>query len=480
MGLTAKEEAELAALEAEEAAGGFSSAEEQELAALEAELGGAKPAEPSKLRTAIDMALRGLDYAGGMARTAAVSGTDVFRDKPLVTDKDWEQAKVGLAPRIKDYLERSGVEAGTSWSDLAPGLYSETGDEWLKFKKGGTLDPNERDVAGFIGDVALDPLTYASGGASALAKLKVSGKTGQAINVADKVLNPLKNISESQGKNLYKSAFKNVDKDLEHMGKSPISEPLLESGFTGNMQQARKANLDLQKQAGKNIEGVIDTLSANGATGSMNNATKQALEITAEMRKSPHPQVRASADKLDDIIAGYLEKGEAVPVELLQKWGSEANALAGKRAFNPLADTVPMQDQIERALGSGMKKEVRDAAERQSVDLLTELEKANATYGSAKEARKAFKREANKEVTKNPITAIDIMLAGGTAINPWSMAVLGGKKAGQAVMSTRGRTTIGKGLNDLGKNSSGIMDEMARQGLWHLMYSTKKEDEEGL
>jgi hypothetical protein len=62
-------------------------------------------------------------------------------------------------------MEELGVGELGSLSDIAPFLYSETG-EGLPLKKGGGLDITGRGVLGFAGDVFLDPTTYLTIGAA--------------------------------------------------------------------------------------------------------------------------------------------------------------------------------------------------------------------------------------------------------------------------------------------------------------------------
>lgn len=61
-------------------------------------------------------------------------------------------------------MEQSGVGTLGSLSDLAPELYSDTG-EGLALERGGMFDVTGRGVAGFAMDVLLDPTTYLTAGA---------------------------------------------------------------------------------------------------------------------------------------------------------------------------------------------------------------------------------------------------------------------------------------------------------------------------
>lgn len=65
-------------------------------------------------------------------------------------------------------------------SGLMPFLYSQTGDEWTKFKKGGFLDFGAKGFSGLVGDIFLDPTTYVSIGA--LGKLGKGEKGLKGLN----------------------------------------------------------------------------------------------------------------------------------------------------------------------------------------------------------------------------------------------------------------------------------------------------------
>jgi len=74
----------------------------------------------------------------------------------------WEAAKqqygapTQLAPTGKQLSIRAGVPT-TSLSEVAPGMFSDTGEEWLKFRKGGFADVSPAGVTGLVTDITADP-----------------------------------------------------------------------------------------------------------------------------------------------------------------------------------------------------------------------------------------------------------------------------------------------------------------------------------
>jgi hypothetical protein len=89
----------------------------------------------------------------------------------------------GKKPTVAEWTESAGVPKGIipgnleTISDVLPGYYSATGDEWTKLQKGGLLDPSARGLASFLVDVGTDLLVFVSlGGAGAIRLLTKDGK----------------------------------------------------------------------------------------------------------------------------------------------------------------------------------------------------------------------------------------------------------------------------------------------------------------
>ncbi len=186
---------------------------------------------------------KALDYVGGVTRTGLGAATLPNVDKGDVWNALKAQPLSG-----DDLLKRAGVPQGGHLSDVKPGWYSDPKDEnnhWYTPEKGGALDFTGRGTGGLGLEVAADPLTYASFGMSGAAKeaLQNGLKPSMLEKLTHLFARPVSTIGEDAGKTIYSGAFKNVDKDLAAMGKPAISPELLQSGFVGNMQGARGANL---------------------------------------------------------------------------------------------------------------------------------------------------------------------------------------------------------------------------------------------
>lgn len=377
MALTAAEQAELAALEKEvstspaSASKGLSPQEQAELAALEGELQVGAPAEePGMLKkaglAALDYGGRALDYAGGLARTGVASQIDdvrslVGKDRLLKEDDLWNALK-GKALPTSEYLERTGVPAGYSMSDALSGAYSDSGDEWLKLKKGGWADPTMRGAAGFVGDVALDPLTYLTLGTGAAAKTALKSgakaaatsgaealvKAGGAISregiseagqaalkaaaptfretvtqglkkTGDKALRPLENFSEYFGTGIYKSGLKRIDQEAAKYGKEPVSDVLMEAGITGNARQIYDKMDDLGEQILKERQALLKDSTKAGAEVSMQEAMGPTMARIQQIRASKNPKLQPLADALEKDVTNYLALEAKAPQPILRE-----------------------------------------------------------------------------------------------------------------------------------------------------------------
>lgn len=143
--------------------------------------------EPGLLAQAGDAALRGAAYVGekidkytGAPTRAAISSLQDDVTKPgraVEAFKNQFGEDPKLAPTGRDIVRKAGVP-DTALSEVAPSLYSDSGDGW-KLKRGGLLDPTASGVTGVAMDVAADPTTLGPG-ALKLFKLKSPITIGSA------------------------------------------------------------------------------------------------------------------------------------------------------------------------------------------------------------------------------------------------------------------------------------------------------------
>lgn len=111
------------------------------------------------------------------------------------------------APTGQDIARRAGV-SDTALSDVAPSLYSDTGDEWLKLKRGGLADPTASGAAGFGIDLAADLTNVVPVGAIAKAAAKGGAKAfSGGVRLASGAAEGLSNAAAKVGKRTVQGAF---------------------------------------------------------------------------------------------------------------------------------------------------------------------------------------------------------------------------------------------------------------------------------
>lgn len=89
------------------------------------------------------------------------------------------------APTGQQLARRAGV-SDTALSDVAPSLYSDSGDETFKFKRGGLLDPTASGAVGLGVDILADPTNVVGFGAMAKGAVKGAKLAGEgALKAAE-------------------------------------------------------------------------------------------------------------------------------------------------------------------------------------------------------------------------------------------------------------------------------------------------------
>jgi NAD(P)-dependent dehydrogenase (short-subunit alcohol dehydrogenase family) len=410
-----------------------------------------QPEEPTTTQNVLDvgkkglmLGLRGLDYAGGIARTAYAgvpNAVNILAGNPsVVNPEDLLAALKGRAPTTADYLERAQVP--------------EMGSVDVPFTNAKITG---RDVLGFAGDVATDPLTYvgAPGGSKAL----------RAASLEPAI--------EGAGRKIFKGGFGSIDRELAEKGVAPISETLFKEGFVGTSEGARKATNALRETAGQDINKAV------AAAGDIRVKPdfSEALSTINNMRKDPG--LKNEADSLEKFVKMYDEKNHLPPnayeilnqlkeSPLLQNEAKDLETLlisSQKETGYPLAEALQMKRNLRQNLPANVYKPTQYGAqpisqatqvEKQMVSAITDatdkaggeaLKKANKAYGQTKAALPLLQREAKKEARKKGITVVDALLAGGSFGAPQvGIPALALKKAVEAANTTAGRTALGQAL----------------------------------
>ena len=472
MALTPEEEKELAKLEKE--VGSLTPEEQIELAALEQEFGGEKK-EPGLAMKTLSGIAKGLDYAGGVTRAGVANVADAFVPGEIATKEDLLNALKANPPSTEDYLKRAGVPEGYSLSDALSGMYSEAGDG-LKFKKGGALDPTVRGLSGFVGDTALDPLTYLSLGSSAAAK---SG--AKAATRADQLINPVSAALRGSGEKVYKSGLKRIDQETAKFGKEPVSDVLMKYGITGSADTIYNKMDDLAGKLKSEADLIIKEAADKGATVSMRDAMKLAQDRVLAMRTTRDPKLAPVADSLDSELKKYfkLDPSDSSGLFPTQKPVSVNDANIYKQSIykdmpknayqEMLSGKSPAYLAGEKDMARGLKEGVEASVDK-ATGRGSELTQLNDELGRLLTSGEKQRLEAVKEANKNAITSVDAPLffaSPGASI---------AKKAADIAKMTGPRTVSGKAMKDLGKKNKGALDILSRRSFWELMNEPQEEN----
>lgn len=119
------------------------------------------------------------------APTRKAIGALMDKENPLTAFAGQFGEDPDRAPTGKDLAKRIGFTDKPMSEDI-PGLYSETGDEWLKFKKDGPMDWSPAGVAGFGVDVLADPTNLIPGKAVGAGLAKTASVGSDAIRMGTK------------------------------------------------------------------------------------------------------------------------------------------------------------------------------------------------------------------------------------------------------------------------------------------------------
>jgi hypothetical protein len=445
---------------------------------------GLKQPEPGLGMKALSAVGKGVDYAGGVTRAAAANIADAFVPGDIATKEDLLNALKANPPSTDEYLERSGIPEGYSLSDLMPSIYSKTG-EGLPLKKGGALDPTTRGAAGFVGDVALDPLTYLSFGASGAAKQ--AAKTGTKLTKTQKatraITNPIEALSEYAGKGIYKSGLKRIDQEAAKFGKEPVSDVLMKYGIAGSAKSIYNQMDDLAAKLSSEANNIIQEAAEKGATVSMKDAMKIAQDRVGKLRAPRDPKLSPIADSLDDEIKKYLDLDprnaggilpEGRPVTAAEANTYKQSIYKGmpKGAYQEmLSGKKPAYLAGEKDMARGLREGVESAVTA-TTGRGGELAQLNDELGRILTTADKQQLEAFKEANKNMMTSVDAPLA---FLSPWAAVT---KKAADIAKMTGTRTRTGKAMTKLGQGAGKGAHDIATRQLYIDLINYGNEDGE--
>ncbi len=445
--------------------------------------------------TALDYGLRGLDYAGGVTRTGVAEA--VGAAKP----GDMGKALKGQAPGTSEYMANLGIPPGASLSDAFPELYSDSG-EGLPLEKGGALDPTARGAGGFVGDILLDPLTYASMGTTAAAKtgqeaaLAAARKTVPALSRTEalkrglnRLLRPTDNALEALGRKSYKAPFKALDAESAMFGKTPFSDvAAAELGAGSKRTRAKRAvkrsdELDAARQAlykeGDELGAAVDLIPAvedadkaarqMGKIPSREDSAEAIQELIDRHRRSLNPPTEAEK-QVAQMGGAPLPEPRKLPLGEASEWKTGLYDTQPDSAFSKSVKTTRGRKVVQK-LSGGIDEAMVAEANRVKPKMGDAVKDINDTWGTLLTGAERLDREALTESQKRIVTAMDLItgnafLSGAGPYNAGTYLAL--KKLLDASKFTAPQTYFGTALKKLSRsgkfNPLGI-DPILRQEL---------------
>lgn len=308
------------------------------------------------------------------------------------------------APTGKDLAKRIGFNDRPLSEDI-PSLYSETGDEWLKFKKDGPMDWSPAGVAGFGIDVAADPTNFIPGksvigvagkGVTAGTDLAKAGAKGLA-KVADFATgtNAATKVATATG---------DVIKDVSGAVSKAVN-PKIADDFGRFAEIARKNGIDpslLPESVEFGQDSFISRASRNVAEGPFGEkrlqSFNQGLDAVRDAVGNKVKGFTGGAEALDEVAAGSL---------LRDGYDRGVDNFFNKIDFshNTIINQVPGLRLTEKSLGkidsslSGLEKfakgrqirGVTRAQREQGAQLLAAAEAIRSGNGSYKQTVEALR-----------------------------------------------------------------------------------------
>ena len=275
------------------------------------------PEENSHLGQALASAGMGIaDYAGGLVRTPVMAALAALAGRgDTVHVQDFKDAANPLkpAPSSGEWLERMGVPPGKSLSDAIPGLYSETGDEWTKFKKGGFMDPTARGAAGAGLDMALSPgglsvvKALRSAPANTMTAVERQAALAELRNAAIRdsakkkfikgfmsaVQDPAAALQGGMGRKLYESALTTADLDAMKNGGRAASEVLRENNAWGGDRSLLEQSKLIRAKKAAEIRDIVDSANTEGLTVPRKDIRMPTTEYLLEQSNVPGQKIPA-------------------------------------------------------------------------------------------------------------------------------------------------------------------------------------------
>ncbi|NBP03693.1 MAG: hypothetical protein EBU90_27070 [Proteobacteria bacterium] len=347
------------------------------------------------LGKAIDVATLGAPIRAGVSKLVeAQTGQEIAPEKKLIR---------GEAPTFEEIWQAEGFGPGTALSEKLPGMYSPTGEEWLKFKKGGPLDITPRGVLGGVMDIATAPGTsILKPLQQAISKSEMFAKAASKIPSKYSILGALSGVPkeaiETYAKN--KSIINALDpiKAAELAEQATIDARKIVSGTRQQLGETLQKTMEEAGNKAADISSFKDTLYKKviGSVGDLENIQNQqtAKALKSELDsmfqlKRPQTMMGPMGEK---IPTGKIETVD-VPSQL------KATELFDiKNQLKDLGDLYGGKPGIVSAQAAAKAPVANKKVQTSLIDAIKDLDTKidDLTAGASKEARAAYAEQASK------------------------------------------------------------------------------------
>jgi hypothetical protein len=411
---------------------------------------------------ALEFAGKVIDYPLGFIRTGVASLANNERNH-VVNPSDWKKAREGMAPRLKEYLERAYPNVKARLSDVVPGYadpFTEEGAPWYQPEKGGPLDITATGFAGFAGETAMDPSAWGP----LLAKRMPGAKLREALKAVSR---PTGAVGEVAGKTMYRKGLKEMDHvaKMSKKGDHAFSDVMWDRDIYGTNGMIANKATDAMYELYERREQIIQAAKQLGVKIDSFESLDDAMNYAARLRLDPN--TREAGEALDDLILEYWQTGPdkkgVVDPELATQFKTSNSKSAGdgsyKKHAKPNPDDVGHK-QIARGYKIAIEDQVDDAARNipNAPFKEGELRNVNEELGILLDTAKTLDNEAIKGQRKNFVTSIDAILGGGALMSAdpreYAQKMILLKKAADLAKTTGARTTLGIGLKKLNRSEA--------------------------
>lgn len=251
-----------------------------------------------------------------------------------VKPEDIGKAMLGQGPSTTEYYDRTGLPQGPAMSEILSGMYSPTGDEWLKFKKGGIADPTVAHAITNTLDFLL-PNKLAIAGMRKLPGVSTPSMVAKSI-VAGELPNDLLNLASKKG---YGLALRDLDKgNVILKGRKSILPEMYEKGIWGTdagvLRGIKKWEDELQLTM-TTIEDKVKNLVREAAKrgeqvhpSNLDEVLKPAYDKVREGLASQSPETRRLAKEAEKYLNNIYTPGSYQP-GITVKGSTDAGPYAG-------------------------------------------------------------------------------------------------------------------------------------------------------